>query len=88
MSSSTTNNKEILATIDQYETNCKVSRKNLGTQTKAFKKYNNEEKLNKFPALLKLYQKGIISNDNLLRHAINPLQIEEKMSSVRKQPNI
>ena len=59
MSSSTSNNKEILATIDQYETNCKVSRKNLGTQTKAFKKYNNEEKLNKFPALLKLYQKEI-----------------------------
>ena len=39
-------------------------------------------------SLLKLYQKGIISSDNLLRHAINPLQIEEKMSSIRKQPNI
>jgi homeobox protein cut-like len=50
---------EILATISAYETGCKQSRKNLGTQTKTFKKYNDEEKINKFPSLLKLYQKEI-----------------------------
>ena len=50
---------EILATISNYETSCKQSRKNLGTQTKAFKKYSDEEKINKFPSLLKLYQKEI-----------------------------
>tara|TARA_B100000902_G_C26655739_1_gene595941 strand:- start:188 stop:580 length:393 start_codon:yes stop_codon:yes gene_type:complete len=39
-------------------------------------------------SLIKLYQKGIISDSNLIRHAINPTQIEENISTVRKQPNI
>ena len=39
-------------------------------------------------SLMQLFQKGLISNDNLIRHAINVTQVEENVKSVRKQPNI
>ena len=35
-----------------------------------------------------LFQKGIISDDNLIRHAINVTQMEQNIGSARKQPNI
>jgi len=39
-------------------------------------------------SLMALFQKGIISDDNLIRHAINVTQMEQNMGSARKQPNI
>ena len=39
-------------------------------------------------SLMALFQKGIISDNNLIRHAINVTQMEQNMGSVRKQPNI
>ena len=39
-------------------------------------------------SLMELYQQGKITDDNLLRHAINPTQVEQNMGSVRSQPNI
>lgn len=38
-------------------------------------------------SLIELYQNGVISRDNLLRHAINVTQVEQNMGSVRSQPN-
>ena len=39
-------------------------------------------------SLMGLFQKGIISDNNLIRYAINITQMEENMGSIRKQPNI
>ena len=39
-------------------------------------------------SLMGLFQKGIISDDNLIRHAINVTQMEQNMASARKKPNI
>ena len=39
-------------------------------------------------SLMGLFQKGIISDNDLIRYAINISQMEENMGSIRKQPNI
>ena len=38
-------------------------------------------------SLIELYQKGVISKENLLRHAINMTQVEQNMGTVRNQHN-
>jgi twitching motility protein PilT len=38
-------------------------------------------------SLIELYQKGLISKENLLRHAINMTQVEQNMGTVRNQHN-
>lgn len=39
-------------------------------------------------SLLALFKKGIISDDNLIHHAINVTQMEQNIGSIRKQPNL
>ena len=53
--------QQVLVQIQELEERSLESRKQLGTQTKLFKGLTGEEKMNKFGALLKLYQKEIDS---------------------------
>ena len=53
--------QQVLVQIQELEERSLESRKQLGTQTKRFKGLTGEEKMNKFGALLKLYQKEIDS---------------------------
>ena len=57
---------EVLKKVREYEEKSAESRKNLGKQTRLFKKHDDSEKLKHFGALLKLYQKEI---DSLTKRA-------------------
>ena len=73
------NTTQVLSAIASFDSASKGSRKKLGTQTKAFKKFDDGEKLSNFPTLLKSYQKEIDSLTKRARYAEDNFQ---KLSTI------